>query len=151
VDPFNNGAVLYVEDAKQVFNVPWMFSECSLNGLQCSLNGIECSLYGLKCARNVLTTPIEYCYDGGVVQDTCWHVVNTEIYSWSMLTECSLNVHWMFTECSLNVRWMFTECSLNVYWMFTECSLNVHWMFTECSLNVHWMFTECSLNTEIYS
>jgi hypothetical protein len=40
---------------------------------------------------------------------------------------------------------IITECSMNVHWMFTECSLNVHRMFTECSLNIHWMFTECFL------
>jgi hypothetical protein len=47
------------------------------------------------------------------------------------------NVHWMSTG-------MLTECPLNVHWMFSECSLNIHWVFTEgCrSPNVEWMFAD---------
>jgi hypothetical protein len=84
-----------------------------------------------------------------------------------ILTECSLDVHWMLTKCSLNVHRIFTRCSLScmfpklqgehktdatfgcldpVQVIVTECSLNVHWWVTECSLNVHRMVTECSLN-----
>jgi hypothetical protein len=61
----------------------------------------------------------------------------------STISECSLNVPWIFPECSLNVPWMFPECS-NVHSTIPECSLNVQ-MFTQQSLNVPWMF-KCSLN-----
>jgi hypothetical protein len=60
-----------------------------------------------------------------------------------------------FFKCFLQLGWRLTgvystlsECPLNVHWMFTECSLNIHWLFTECSLNVHWMFPEWALFTK---
>jgi hypothetical protein len=93
----------------------------------------------------------------------------------SILTECSLNVHWMFTECSLNVHWMFTarlntefyswdtsfglvnprlrySCLQVVFCVNvgTFLSASCSWdgssrASAQFSLHVHWMFTECSL------
>jgi hypothetical protein len=64
-----------------------------------------------------------------------------------MLTECSMNVHWLFTECS---------CALTTLQALGKHLLGdgvvgtfgllegVHSMLIERSLNVQWMLTECS-------
>jgi hypothetical protein len=123
-----NALTKEADKAKQVWNVPSMFPQCSLNVPsmfpQCSLNVPSMFPQWLlrqsrpTRSRRSLTKP-----------SRC-----------GTFHQCSLNVPSLFPQCSLCVPSMFPQCSLNVPTMFPQCFLNVPSMFPE--RNVPSMFPE---------